>query len=418
MKRKAFALLRWILLPIVLLTIAAVLWLLFLRFTRPVVTVTTIVEAPVVQAFYATGTLLPEREYPIKANNPGLLAEVLVDKGDHVKKDQPLAVVVEDSVQYKFEQAKAERDQRAKLADDKGSPVLAEFDARTSATQDLLDIALREQKRFAQMMEQGVGGEAEFNRATERVKTVWADLQGLKSQRQERKIALDKDLDVAEAALRIAQWNLDRQTIRSPMAGTVLDRPATVGTRLAVNDHIMQIADVNPRTLIMRAAVDEEDKTFVRPGQTVRMVLYAFENRSFSGAVKKIYDKADPDRRTFEIDVEMSEKDAGFSAGMTGELAFIISEKSKTTVIPTQAVQSNEVWIVRDGVLTRADVTLGLSSIERTEVLSGLSKDDHVVISPVATLKEGQRVRTTFLDPTVAANVNKPKQEQTFTRFN
>ena len=418
MKRKAFALLRWILLPIALLAVAVLLWQIVLRLTRPVVTVTTIVEAPVVQAFYATGTLLPEREYPIKANNPGLLTEVLVDKGDHVKKDQPLAVVVEDSVQYKFEQAKAERDQRFKLADDKSSPVLAEFDARITAAEDLLDIALREQKRFAQMMEQGVGGESEFNRATERVKTVWADLQGLKSQRQERKIALDKDLDIAEAALRIAQWNLDRQTIRSPLDGTVLDRPATIGTRLAVNDHIMQVADVRPDTLIMRAAVDEEDKTFVRPGQTVRMVLYAFENRSFTGTVKKIYDKADPDRRTFEIDVAMTEKDPGFSAGMTGELAFIISEKPKTTVIPTQAVQSKEVWLVRDGALMKADVSLGLSSIERTEVLSGLSKDDQIVVSPIAGLSEGQRVRTNSIDPTTAANINKPKQEQTFTRFN
>ena len=418
MSRKAFALLRWIVVPIVLLAIAVVLWQVVVRFTRPLVTVTTLVEAPVVQAFYATGTLLPEREYPVKANNPGLLTEVLVDKGDHVKKDQPLAVVVEDSVQYKFEQAKAERDQRTKLADDKSSPVLAEFEARISAMQEVLEIALREQKRFATMMEQGVGGEAEFNRATDRVKLVWADLQGLKAQRQERKIGLDKDLEVAEAALRIAQWNLDRQTIRAPIAGTVLDRPATVGTRLAVNDPIMLIADVRPEQLIMRAAVDEEDKTFVRPGQTVRMVLYAFANRSFTGTVKKIYDKADPERRTFEIDIDMTEKDPAYSAGMTGELAFIISEKQKTTVIPAQAVQSDEVWLVRDGTLTKADVRLGLSSIDRTEVLSGLGKDDLVVISPISTLKEGQRVRTNNVDPTAAANLNKPKQEQTFTRFN
>jgi multidrug efflux pump subunit AcrA (membrane-fusion protein) len=418
MKRKAFALFRWILVPIALLAIAIILWQVVVRVTRPLVTVTTIVEAPVVQAFYATGTLLPEREYPIKANNPGLLTEVLVDKGDHVKKDQPLAIVIEDSVQYRFEQARAERDQQAKLADDKTSPVLQEYDARISATQDLLDIALREQKRIAQIMEQTAGGEAELNRATERVKMTWADLQGLKSQRQERKLALDKNLEVADAALRIAQWNLDRQTIRSPTDGTVLDRPATVGTRLAVNDHIMQVAEVGPEQLIMRAAVDEEDKTFVRPGQTVRMVLYAFENRSFTGTVKKIYDKADADRRTFEIDVAMIEKDPAYSAGMTGELAFIISEKEKTTVIPTQAVQSNEVWLVRDGALVKADLRLGLASIDRTEVLSGLSKEDLVVISPISTLKEGQRVRTIVVDPTGAANLNKPKQEQTFTRFN
>jgi hypothetical protein len=44
-------------------------WLV-LRWARPVVTVSEAVEAPVVQAFYSTGTVQPEREYPIRATSP------------------------------------------------------------------------------------------------------------------------------------------------------------------------------------------------------------------------------------------------------------------------------------------------------------------------------------------------------------
>src|SRR5438046_2778332 len=82
---------------------------------------------------------MDELEYAIKSNAPGYVSEVFVDKGDRIKKDQPLAFVVEDGVQQKFEQAKAEREQKAKLADEKTSPVLQEYDARISAFTDILN---------------------------------------------------------------------------------------------------------------------------------------------------------------------------------------------------------------------------------------------------------------------------------------
>ena len=66
---------------------------LILRFASPQVILTEAVEGPVVQAFYSTGTVQPEREFPIKSNVAGLITEIKVDKGDHVKAGQPLAVV-------------------------------------------------------------------------------------------------------------------------------------------------------------------------------------------------------------------------------------------------------------------------------------------------------------------------------------
>ena len=410
-KLRAVALVRWVVAVAVLTAAGIVGGRLILQWTWPVVTVTQVVEGPVVQAFYATGTLLPEREYPIKSNAPGYLTQVLVDKGDRVNKGQALAIVNEDNVQYKFDQAKAERDLRAKLADERGSPLLKELDERLEGAKQLLEIAKREQNRVSEALAKNASSQSDFDKALDRVRTLSTELEGLRSQRAAKKLDLDKELEVAEAALKIAQWNVDRQTIRCPIDhGVVLDRPQTVGTRLAVNDRIMQIADVRPEKLVMRAAVDEEDKTKVRLGQTVHMTLYAFAGRIFQGKVQKIYDKADADRRTFEVDVDMGEANPGFAAGMTGELAFVIDQKERSTVIPSQAVQSGNVWIVRDGRLAKAtDVKLGLRSVERTEVLSGIRSDDQVLISAVEGFSDGQRVRTQSMDPAEAAGLNKPK---------
>jgi multidrug efflux pump subunit AcrA (membrane-fusion protein) len=419
MKRRASAFNRWVVIIAVIGGAGAVGSQVLYSVIRPKVTITHAVEAPVVQAFYATGTLMAEREYEIKSNAPGYVSKVLVDKGDRVKKNQPLAIVFEDGMQQKFDQAKAERDQKAKLADEKNSPVLHEYDARISAFTDILDIAQREQKRLTDLIEKNAASQFDLDRAIDRSKTVWADSEALKAQKATKRIDLQKDLEVAEATLKIARWNLDRQTIRCPIENAVvLNRPVTVGTRLAVNDHIMWVADVRPEKLIMRAAVDEEDKVFVKEGQVVRMTLYAYAGRTFEGKVKKVYDKADADRRTFEVDVEMVQKEPTFSAGMTGELAFIMAEKASAWVIPTQAVQSGVIWTVKDGVLSKPEVKLGLRSIERVEIISGLTAKDEVVISALDTPAEGKRVRTQFMDPTAAANLNKPKVEKAFQAFN
>jgi len=207
---------------------------------------------------------------------------------------------------------------------------------------------------------------------------------------------------------------LDQATVRSPIDGTVLDWPISDGTRVAVNDHILQLADVSPGHLVMRAQVDEEDKNRLRPPaagdrQVVKMTLYAYPNEILSGTVDRIYDKADPDRRTYEVDVTFDRPDLRLAAGMTGELNFIVAERQNATIVPTQAVQGGTILIVRDGSLEKPDVVTGLKSIERTEILSGLNRGDEVVISPIMDLEPGQAVSTHWIDPLVAADLNEPK---------
>src|SRR5258705_10494416 len=161
MKRRASAFLRWVVILAIIGGAGAIGSQVVYSLVRPKVTVTHPVEAPVVQAFYATGTLMAEREYEIKSNAPGYVSEVLVEKGDRVKKDQPLAMLIEDGVQQKFDQARAERDEKAKFADEKNSPVLQEFVARISAYTDILNLARIEQKRLTDLIEKNAASQVD-----------------------------------------------------------------------------------------------------------------------------------------------------------------------------------------------------------------------------------------------------------------
>jgi len=409
-QRRAQVSLRWIVTAAILVFVFALAAFIALRIARPSVTVTEAVTGPVVQAFYSTGTIQPEREFPIKSNTAGILTQVLVDKGAHVKKGQPLAIVSDPSLIYTKDKAQAELNENLKRADDKASPVLGEFDARIIAASDMLEIAKREEQRLRDAAGLSAASPADLDRASTHMKEMWSLVEQLKAQRAAKKLELDREVDVAKSALSIAQWNLDEQNLKSPIDGVVLDRPTSIGTRVAVNDAIMRVADVKPSNLVMRAAVDEEDVANVSVGQTVRMTLYSFAGQSFAGTVTRIYDQADPERRTFEIDVHLAQPSDRLSPGMTGELAFIMAQKDSAVVIPAQAVQSGSIYVLNDGdQIARIPAEIGIRSVERVEVLSGVEPGERVIISPVPSdIREGKRVRAEYVDPITAAGLNKP----------
>jgi RND family efflux transporter MFP subunit len=418
------------------------------RYARPTVTVTEAVEGPAVQAFYATGTLEPaDREHPLRAAGDGFVTNpsktaAYVDKGDRVTKGQLLAVVFDENLQHTYDKAMADVAEKRVRADDVASPVLQEYDANVAAFSDLVAAAMREFKRYSAAMEAKAANQADFDRALDRLKEVESKLASFKAQKIQSKLKMDRELSEAESTLKIAAYRLEQVKVVSPIDGYVLDKPLPVGSRVGVNDLIVTVADTSPGNLVMRAQVDEEDVTKVwQPGakthlqavlrpmfgldrlfdgwpeqrQTVRMTLYAFADVPFTGHVVKIYPKADPERRTFEVDVKLDAPSPRMQHGMTGELAFETARRDNALVVPAQAYQDGKVWTIRGGALTATDAVVGITGVERVEVVSGLKAGDQIVISPVGGLEPGSAVRVgQTMDPRTAAGLNKPKKKDIF----
>src|SRR5689334_3749106 len=98
--RRAQSSIKWIVVTVVGIGAIVGGGMLAMRLASPQVVVTEAVNGPVVQAFYSTGTVQPEREFPIKANVAGTIKSVNVDKGDTVKADQPLALIDDPELAY------------------------------------------------------------------------------------------------------------------------------------------------------------------------------------------------------------------------------------------------------------------------------------------------------------------------------
>lgn len=429
MKRAArirIGLLLWL---VVAVAVTGVVVAVVRAFTLPQVQVTHLTTGPVVQAFYATGTVQPEREYSVHSNVAGILfLEPNIDKGLTVKKDQLLARVISDDLEQKLKQTQAELKEKRARADEKMSPVLTEYDKRMEAFNEILTLAKRELQRLLTLAETNNARQIEIDRAQDRIQTTWSELEAARAQRAAKLLEVRKDLEVAQAAYDMAKWNSDQQEIRAPIDGVILDWPSPNRTRQVINDTVLTLADVRPEKLVMRAAVDEEDKNKLHVGQLVQMTLYSFPNDKdkFTGHVKTIYHKADPQRRTFEVDVEIDRPATTqptatapnlydqFSPGMTGELAFIEQAKKEAKILPRQALQGDSFFLVRNGKLERIAAQPGVKNVTRVEVLAGIDSDALVMLSPIGTLQPGQSVRIQFVDPRQAADLNKPPDAEIF----
>src|SRR5207247_275996 len=163
---RAFARIRML---IVVAAVAVVgttgMWI-FRTFSLPQVQVTRLTTGPVVQAFYATGTVCPEREYSVRSNVAGILfLEPGIDKGVAVARDQLLARVVSDDLEKKLKQAQAELKEKQLRADAKDSPVIREYDKREVALNEILEIGQRELKRLMKLAESDNARQIEIDRA-------------------------------------------------------------------------------------------------------------------------------------------------------------------------------------------------------------------------------------------------------------
>lgn len=289
-----------------------------------------------VRAVYATGTVEPTVMLPIAPRNAGRLVELNADEGAQVRSGQTLA--------------------RLEDADLKKS--VDELEARALFAKTQLD-------RAQALLDRGLGTVLERDRA----RSEW---------------------QAAEASAARARALRGFMTLTAPADGQILQRDGEVGQMIPANQPIFYFSCCAP--LRIEAEVDEEDILLVQSGQRALIRAPALPDRILEGQVAEITPKGNPVTRGYRVWIHFAEKPP-LRIGMTAEVNIIVTEHLNALLVPTTAVSAAQVWIVRDGRLQRQQVQTGIVGESKTEIVSGLSEIDAVVVRPSAELQEGRRVR-------------------------
>jgi RND family efflux transporter MFP subunit len=211
----------------------------------------------------------------------------------------------------------------------------------------------------------------------------------------------------AQAALRVAQVDLENTYIRAPFTGTILTKNAEVGEMVtpfasaaSSKGSVVTMADMN--SLEVEADVSESNIYRVYTGQRTEIVLDAYPGVRYEGYVKKIVPTADRARATVLTRVAFKNKDDRVLPEMSARVNFFSDTSSaadgqaESLTVPSDAVTSRDgsktVFVVTGAIATATKVEAGSNIGGRVEILDGLSEGDTVVLSPPGKMKSGDKV--------------------------
>jgi HlyD family secretion protein len=144
---------------------------------------------------------------------------------------------------------------------------------------------------------------------------------------------------------------------------------------------------LDPDSIYISAPMDEVDSARIAPGQSARVTVDSYRGEQFSARVVRVAPyvlDVEAQNRTVEIEAELDDTSVTrrLLPGTSADVEMILQVKKDVLRVPTQALlEGNRVLLVEDGVLVARDVVTGLNNWDYTEIVSGLSAGDEVVVS-------------------------------------
>jgi membrane fusion protein (multidrug efflux system) len=201
-------------------------------------------------------------------------------------------------------------------------------------------------------------------------------------------------LAAAQAQARQLRTRAGYATVRSPVAGVVVEKNVEAGDVVAPQEQLFRVAEVS--TLVVRVGVSELDVGELSQGDGVEVTLDAEPGRPLQGRIRRIFPAADPATRLVPVEVAL----AGGSPARPGFLARVrlrLGERVDVPIVPAGAVlsdgSSEAAFIVVDSRAIRREVETGFVSEGRIEIVRGLEPGETVVVQGNHALRDGAQVR-------------------------
>lgn len=183
--------------------------------------------------------------------------------------------------------------------------------------------------------------------------------------------------------------NHDISTIdlRSPIAGTVIERFVNKGSGFEQGKPLLTIA--NTSNLWVMANVPEKQMAHVRVGSAARILI---DDKTVTGTVNYIDPRLNEDTRTARVRVEIANPGNKLKAGNFAQVEFQEPSEYASVYVPESAVQTVEgqrvVFVkVSDGQFAVRKVTTGLTVSDMVPVLTGLKPGEVVAANGSFVLK-------------------------------
>ncbi len=397
----------WLVCAVVVLVAAVVVF----RMNRSRVPIrTAVVERRDLSSMVSTnGIVTPAQDFEAYATTPGLVEDIYVDLGEHVKKGQELLRM--DDSEARKALAAAEANLKSSEAALQNMQQGGSQDERLSAKNDLATAESQLQQDTAsltamqKLQTQGAASANEVALAQHRVNDDNTRIAQLRARGTQRYGITDMSvqqaqLTEAKAAVTAARTNLANVDIRAPFAGTVYAISVAQYDYVQPAKALLDMADLTQ--LQIHAYFDEPDVGKLAAGQPVKIVWEAKPNRVWHGHIVQAPTtiiQYGSTRNVGECLISVDDAKDDLLPNTNVTVTVTTQTRQDAMSLPREALhtegQNDFVYVIQDGTLVRRPVQVGsVVNQTRFELVGGLNVGDVVALGALsdAELHAGLRV--------------------------
>jgi membrane fusion protein, multidrug efflux system len=290
----------------------------------------------------------------------GKVAERMVEAGERVEKDQPLAKLDPQDVRLQLEGIRAQ----------------------VAAAEANLRVARAEHERYKTLMDRQLVSRSQFDSSENAYRSAQARLQQ------------------ARAESDVASNQVDYAVLRAPRDGVIAQRRVEVGQVVGAGQSAFVLAADGEREVAINLPEQALDRYSV--GQKVSVEIWSHPGKQYPGHIRELSPAADPQSRTYSARVAFDNAEVPAELGQSA-LVSVRSNGEVPLAVPLSAVTAEQgkayVWRVKgDATLERVAVQTGAFGEALVPILEGLQANDWIVLAGVQMLHESQPVRAVDRD--------------------
>ncbi len=198
----------------------------------------------------------------------------------------------------------------------------------------------------------------------------------------------------ARAALKQAQRNVRETKVRCPFTGFVAERMIDPGQAVGPQTPLARLVDMNNLKLVLSVTSGKIGR--LRVGQKVTLSDPNLPGQTFSGAVSRLGVAADPQTRTFPVEVKVNQDESGLRAGQVIHVSLELEEHRDVLAVPIEALivatEQKSVLVVNGESAKKVPVEVGPQIEGDVIIRSGLKPNDEVIVMGGNNLVDGDAI--------------------------
>lgn len=201
-------------------------------------------------------------------------------------------------------------------------------------------------------------------------------------------------LKVQQAAVALAQAQLEKTVITAPFDGLIGLRQVSVGDYVSPGDELAPLESIDPLNVDFR--VPEQFLGQVKVGTGIVLRFDALPDLVRDGVVGAISPLIDVGGRSMLLRAKVPNSDGSLRPGLFARVQLRFGDKD-ALVVPEAAIapagDMNYVYRVEDGIAVKVGVMLGLRRDGMVEITHGLEAGDEVLVSGLQKVSNGAHVQ-------------------------